>query len=228
MPALAALVAQFALPADGAAHRAAPAPTLRRVRTEDAAAVSCFLRGLSDTSRRLRFHGGCNPQSQAMAQRLCQVDGMLHQAWLAWVGSGDDAAVVGEARFVVASDGRAGMDAAELAIAVADGWQGRGLADMLMQQLLAAAAQSGVRTLWGDMLPGNTRMRVFMRRHGFDADLLTEGGVVRMHRAINPVRPTALLRALRRACCACLALWRSGARQLAVQTQTDSPSAVQP
>jgi acetyltransferase len=159
-----------------------PVPVLRRARAEDASAVSAFLQGLSAGSRRLRFHGNRNPQSQALALQLCQVDGVRHQAWFAWVGSGDGAVVVGEARFVVGADDDTGPDAAELAIAVADAWQGCGVADALMRQVVTAAAGAGVRHLYGDVLDGNSRMAAFMRRHGFEADLPACGDVLRMCR----------------------------------------------
>jgi GNAT superfamily N-acetyltransferase len=162
-----------------------PAPTLRRARADDAAALSHFLQGLSASSRRLRFHGNCNPQSQALAQQMCDVDGVRHQAWLAWVGTGDTAVVVGEARFVVNTENGASMGDAELAIVVADDWQGRGVADALMQQVLKAADAAGLRQLHGDVLNGNARMEAFMQRHGFEADLLACGEVLRMSRAVS-------------------------------------------
>jgi RimJ/RimL family protein N-acetyltransferase len=162
----------------------APTASLRPARADDAAAVRRFLQELSATSRRQRFHGYCNPQSPTLALQLCRVDGVRHQAWLAWEGDGDDAKVVGEARFVRAADVDAGLDAAELAIVVADDWQGSGLADALMGQLLHAAALAGVRRLDGDVLDGNVRMQAFMRRHGFEADPFARGEVLRMSRAL--------------------------------------------
>lgn len=158
-----------------------PMPTLRRASAEDAEALGEFLQRLGATSRRLRFHGHCNPRSRTVALQLCRVDGVRHQAWLAWTGSGDDAVVVGEARFAVVDGERPG--AAELAITVADDWQGRGLADALMRQLLAAAASAGVRELYGDVLEDNTRMQAFMRRHGFESDPFACADVLRMRRA---------------------------------------------
>lgn len=168
-------------------------PTLRPACAADAAAISGFLQGLSAATRRQRFHGHCNPRSTTLALQLCQVDGVRHQAWLAWVGQGDDAVVVGEARFVCVADADADADAdacpaaAELAITVADDWQGRGVADALMRQLLAAAAVAGVRNLYGEVLDSNVRMQAFMRRHGFEADLFACGDVLRMCRV--PVAP---------------------------------------
>lgn len=174
-------------------RRPAPTPiaTLRPANAADAAAISAFLQGLSAATRRLRFHGHCNPRSAALALQLCQVDGVRHQAWLAWVGDGEDAAVVGEARFVCVADADAGPAAAELAITVADDWQGCGLADALMRQVLAAAALAGVRNLYGEVLDSNVRMQAFMRRHGFEADLFACGEVLRMSRV--PAAPRKVL-----------------------------------
>jgi RimJ/RimL family protein N-acetyltransferase len=162
-----------------------PAPTLRRACADDAAAFGHFLQGLSAGSRRLRFHGHCNPQSKTLAQQMCAVDGVHHQAWLAWVGSGDTAVVIGEARFVRRTDNGASAGDAELAIVVADDWQGRGVADALMQQLLTAAHAAGLRQLHGDVLNGNVRMEAFMQRYGFEADLMACGEVLRMSRAVS-------------------------------------------
>ncbi len=162
---------------------ATPALSLRRACAADAAALSAFLQRLSVRSRRLRFHGACAAASPSLAQKLCAVDGVRHQAWLAWAGDGDAAVLVGEARFVVSACGQS----AELAIAVADAWQGQGVAPALMQQLLAAAAAAGVFNLYGDVLDQNPRMQAFMRRHGFEADLFARGDVLRMTRDLRVV-----------------------------------------
>ena len=106
----------------------------------DGDAVGAFLDGLSFQSRYLRFHGAASGASPLLRKLLCDVDGALHQAWLAWVGEGDDARVVGEARFVMTAPD----SEAELAIVVADAYQGSGLAQALMQQLLGAATSAGV------------------------------------------------------------------------------------
>jgi acetyltransferase len=169
-------------------------PVLRRACAADAAAFSRFLQGLSTTSRRLRFHGPCNPHSQALALRMCSVDGVRHQAWLAWSGQGDTAEVVGEARFVISNDDKGGAHDAELAIAVADAWQGRGVADALMSQVLSAARAAGVHRLHGDVVDDNTRMQAFMRRRGFGFDHGAADGVLSMSRTLQVSRPMSVTR----------------------------------
>jgi len=158
-----------------------PTPTLRPARACDGDAVGAFLDGLSFQSRYLRFHGATSGASPLLRKLLCDVDGSLHQAWLAWVGEGDAARVVGEARFVMAAP----HGEAELAIAVADAYQGSGLAQALMQQVLGAATSAGAPALYGEVMDGNGRMLAFLRRHCFDAVRRVGGDVIRMSRDLR-------------------------------------------
>jgi GNAT superfamily N-acetyltransferase len=158
-----------------------PTPRLRPARAADGDAVGAFLDGLSFQSRYLRFHGACSGASPFLRKLLCDVDGALHQAWLAWVGEGDAARVVGEARFVMSAP----HSEAELAIVVADAYQGSGLAQALMQQLLGAAASAGVPELYGEVMDSNGRMLAFMRRHRFDTVRRGRGDVLRVSRDLR-------------------------------------------
>lgn len=162
-----------------------PTPVLRPARASDGDAVGAFLDGLSFHSRYLRFHGTVSGASPALRKLLCDVDGAGHQAWLAWVGEGAAARVVGEARFVMSPPQRE----AELAIVVADAYQGSGLAQALMQQLLGAATSAGVAELYGEVMDGNGRMQAFMRRHRFDTVRRGRGDVIRMSRDLRDVHP---------------------------------------
>lgn len=169
-----------------------PTLTLRAIAADDAEALGRFLQGLCPASRRQRFHGQRDPR--ALAAPMCRVDGVRHQAWLAWVGQGADARVVGEARFVIDAQS---PGAAELAMVVADEWRGRGVADALMRQLLQAAGAAGVQQLFGDVLESNERMAAFMRRHGFESDLYACGEVLRLRRAPTLHRRAAAAAAVR-------------------------------
>lgn len=158
-----------------------PTPSLRPARACDGDAVGAFLDGLSFQSRHLRFHGAASGASPFLRKLLCDVDGSLHQAWLAWVGEGDAARVVGEARFVMAAPD----SEAELAIVVADAYQGSGLAQALMQRVLGAATSAGVPELYGEVMDSNGRMQAFMRRHRFDTVRRGRGDVIRMSRDLR-------------------------------------------
>jgi len=146
-----------------AAPREAAEWQIRRVHAGDAAAMQRFLEALSASSRRGRFHGAVKP-SPALARALVDGDAV----WAAFAGD----ALIGEARFV---RDPTDPDRAELAVAVADGWQGRGVAAALLATLLAEAHRAGVRVLWADVLCDNARMQRFLQRRGFAPRLAWDG-----------------------------------------------------
>jgi acetyltransferase len=96
--------------------------------------MSLFER-LGEQSRRLRFHGPKPCLSRTELRRLASVD-ETHYALVAHVA--DDPEPIAIARLV--RDG----DEAEIAFAVADEYQGRGIGSALTAQLLADARASGV------------------------------------------------------------------------------------
>lgn len=153
-----------ALPQAAAMARTRPAPALRPARACDAPAMQAFIDGLGVHSRRSRFHGGLGRCSARLAATLVAADGHRQVVWLATVRAGGPECIVGEARYVRDADA---AGTAELAIAVADDWQGRGVADALLRRLLASARAAGVRHLRADVMAANVRMQAFVRRHGF-------------------------------------------------------------
>ncbi len=153
----------------------APQPQLRAVRTDDAAAMREYLRGLSGGARGLRFHGGVNPASERLLAHLTQADGRRHIALVAVLALDDGDVILGEARCVRGP----GEAAAEFAISVADAWHGRGLARRLLRALMDAAAAAGVQAVAGEVLLRNGRMTAFMQREGFAPAASAEAGSAR-------------------------------------------------
>lgn len=154
-------------------------PHLRPVRADDAPAMGRFLQTLSTASRRLRFHGAVRPDSAALLAQLTQADGQRQIALVAVLAADDGDVIVGEARCV-----RSGGAVAEFAIAVADAWQGRGVAGPLLRALLAAAAAAGIEAVVGGVLAHNGRMAGFLQREGFVAADEVEDGVQRWQRTL--------------------------------------------
>lgn len=177
---------------------------LRPTGPQDREAFGRFVQALSPASRSLRFHGGVSPRSERLLAHLCDHDGARHIAWVAVVDTPEGERIVGEARCVQTVDG----GAAELAMAVADDWQGRGVSTALLAALHAAAAQAGVPALHAAVLAHNGRMAGFLRRAGYapaDAvETALEDGALAWAialprpRAVRPARVTAgwLLRAV--------------------------------
>jgi acetyltransferase len=70
---------------------------------------------------------------------------------------------LGVARYFTNPDGRT----AEFALAIADGWQRRGLGTRLMACLIEAAREKGFAYLQGDVLANNVKMLALVKRMGF-------------------------------------------------------------
>jgi len=173
------------------AFEAQPQPLLRPVRPEDRAAMRQFLRALSAESRGFRFHGGVKADSDMLLSHLTRADGRRHIAFVAVLALDDGDLIVGEARVVRGGEG----EPAEFAIAVADAWQGRGLARQLLRTLLAAAAAAGFRAVVGEVLAHNGRMAGFMQREGFMTADAGAAGVYRWQRTLElpPAQPVGWL-----------------------------------
>jgi acetate---CoA ligase (ADP-forming) len=108
---------------------------LRPAGPDDFDAVRAFLEGLSEKSRWLRFFGAANLDDAATVA----VQGRYSVSLIAVTGG--DSHVVGHGMYVRERPGDA-----EVAFAVADDWQGHGIATILLAQLADAAASEGIHT----------------------------------------------------------------------------------
>ncbi len=148
---------------DGAAIRIRPA------RPADEEALVAFLRALAPKSRRLRF-AALRPDLEAQAHGWANSRG--DDCSLLAEG-GVDARVIGQASF-----DRVGHDAAEVAFAVADDYQGRGVATLLLEALAEAAGEAGITTFCAEILPENMKMLEVFRASGFPLRLSSEPGAI--------------------------------------------------
>src|SRR5205823_7921001 len=71
-----------------------------------------------------------------------------------------------------------GPDRAEVAFAIADDVQGRGLGTILLGQLAETAAESGISLFEARVLPENRRMIEVFRESGFPVQVRSESGDV--------------------------------------------------
>ncbi|BCJ34031.1 GNAT family N-acetyltransferase [Actinocatenispora thailandica] len=122
---------------------------LRQCRPGDADQIRTLLTGLSAQSRYLRFFSSGTDVVEPELARLTRPAGPDHAAVLAQFG----ADLVG-----LGSYERLDGDTAELAVLVADGWHGRGIGTLLVEELAAIGRRNGIRTLTGEVLAVNTAM----------------------------------------------------------------------
>lgn len=151
---------------------------LRWIRPADADLLREGFTRLSMESRVMRFFAPLHALSDEMVDYLTKVDGIDHAALLAvspWTkGRGARDVGCGVARFVRS---KSEPRSAELAVTVLDETQGRGLGRRLVETLAFAARERGIETFEMSVLPGNSRVREFLRRlhaefRGRDGDVL--------------------------------------------------------
>lgn len=148
---------------------------VRPVRPDDDGRLLAFFRGLTARSRALRFFSATTDVFlMGEARREADVDYVRSFGLLALAGA--DGRIVGHGCYVVPTDG----DRADIGIAVADDYQGRGLGTLLLGQLAEAAAAGGIRVLEAEVLPENHRMLEVLRESGFPVELTAEPGQIRV------------------------------------------------
>ena len=109
--------------------------------TDRTALAEAFAR-LSEQTRRRRFGGMAARLGERDLDRLTDIDHHRHEA-LAAIAPGTGS-VIGVARYIALPDD---PEAAEVAVAVDDGWQGRGIGRRLIRELVDRARAEGVTRL---------------------------------------------------------------------------------
>ena len=136
---------------------------IRPIRPEDSDREADFVRALSPETRYLRFMSTIKELPGPLLARLTQIDYDREMALVAITGDGDSEEQIGVCRYVVNPDG----ESCEFAIVVADAWQRQGLARTMMNLLIEAARERGLKVMEGVFLANNERMLRFVQSLGF-------------------------------------------------------------
>jgi GNAT superfamily N-acetyltransferase len=164
--------------ADGARLRVRPIVPADREPLADA-----FDR-LSDRSRRQRFLAPKPRLSARELDYLTDVDHVTHEALVAIDETTGD--IVGVGRYAT---GGAGGAAADMALAVVDAWQRRGIGHALAARLVERARANGITRLTGTALADNLLVRALLDRLGFRVRSVS-AGVVEVELDLPPARPS--------------------------------------
>jgi RimJ/RimL family protein N-acetyltransferase len=135
---------------------------IRPLRAADRATYEAAVYSLSPRSRYLRFFTPIEKLSKRMLDLMTQVDGHRHVAWLALTP--DESTGVGVVRYVQAADND---QSAEVAIAVADDWQGSGLGGELLRQTVDHARLARLDSLTATTLRENSAAAGLLQATGF-------------------------------------------------------------
>lgn len=137
--------------------------TIRPIRPDDAALEQAFMRSLSEQSRYLRFMTSISELPPKKLAFFTNIDYDQHLALIATMQRNGRELQIGEARYVAGDAPRQ----CEFAVSVADDWQGKGVAGLLMAALMRAARWRGFTGIEGLVFAANQRMIDFARQLGF-------------------------------------------------------------
>lgn len=154
----------------------------RAIRADDAPRLRAFHHRLSRQTIMLRFFGVMPELSNELAERLSHVDYDSRMAVVATQGASVDAPIIAVVRYQ-----RAEPDAAEIALAVEDSWQGRGIGPQLLDTLAAYARSRGFVTLIAEVMYTNDHMLALLRHSRFSVTFHLRDGRVQARIDISNV-----------------------------------------
>jgi len=143
---------------------------VRPIRVADEAELARFYTDLSLESRVFRFFAAV-ANADSSVKKMVEVDYASRYGIVATAG--EDHRIVGHAMYVAIEPRKA-----ELALAVADAYQGKGVGTILLGQLAEAAAGAGIQVLEAVVKPENHRMLEVLRESGFPLKSRSEPGEI--------------------------------------------------
>ena len=152
---------------------------------DEAAIASWFtswLAGLGAETRYARFFVSLERLDRRTRSELARVDHFDHEAIAAFA---PDGMTVGIARYL--RIGKPGS--AEVAVAVADAWQGRGIASILLERVAARARSVGIEQLTAICLAGNLTLIRLLSRLGATTVGPSDAGLVDIRIDLTSTRP---------------------------------------
>ena len=155
---------------------------IRPAHSDDARHADRFFSWLSQESKYLRFQYPVKELTPTMVAAALAQDGLRRVALIAELTHGQTdatASVIAIGRYAPTPK----PDECEVAITVADPWQGNGIGRALLGWLIDAAKRGGYRSMGAIALTTNDRMIALARSFGFDVHVESEG-VTTMRKAL--------------------------------------------
>jgi acetyl coenzyme A synthetase (ADP forming)-like protein len=145
---------------------------IRPVLSADIDDVGQLFASMSQSSVRNRFHGVHRSTTKEL-ERFTDVDYASSFGLIAETAGGGDQRIVALASYVQTSD-----DVAEVAIAIDDPLQGKGLGSILLEHLAEAGAENGIVCFEADVMSSNAEMLEVLRSMQLPLRTSASAGVV--------------------------------------------------
>lgn len=155
---------------------------IRPLTAGDVTTITTWFEGLGPETRYARFLASVQRLDDRTVRELAHVDHLAHEALVAVTVGGT---AVGLADYVRLPQ----PGVAELSVAVADRWCGRGIATLLLQRIAARARAAGIRWLSAQCLVTNTAILRQLSRLGPMSVASAVAGVVEARIDLSPDGP---------------------------------------
>jgi acetyl coenzyme A synthetase (ADP forming)-like protein len=150
---------------------------VRAIRPDDRERLVEHFRRLSARSVYFRFFGAKRRLTDAELDRFTRLDFVERAALVATLRDRGEEHIIGVGRYAVVPGPRR---SAEVAFAVADEHQGRGIGTILLEHLLRLARANGITEFQADVLGENNRMLEVFARSGLVVTKSIEAGVIHL------------------------------------------------
>ena len=147
---------------------------IRAIRPDDKPRLLDHFQRLSQGSVYFRFFGVKKRLTDEELRRFTEPDFIHHVGLVATLREGEAERIIGVGRYMMHDTGHR----AEVAFAVADEYQGRGIGTLLLEHLAPLARANGITEFEADVLGENNKMLEVFAKSGFVARRSVEGGVV--------------------------------------------------
>jgi RimJ/RimL family protein N-acetyltransferase len=146
---------------------------IRALRPEDREYMMSAVKRISGQSLYRRFFSPKRHFTERELSFFLNVDFSKHVALVAVVRDNEQETIIGGGRYVLSNPGQA-----EIAFAVIDEYQGRGIGKALLRHLETIARQAGLRELVAEVLPENEPMLKVLGKSGLPIRRTREGRIV--------------------------------------------------
>lgn len=138
---------------------------IRPIRPEDEPLIYHLFKTVSEETIVFRFNQRLTDMPHERLARYCQLDYERELAFVAVIKeSPEQERIIADVRMLKMPD----LETAEVAILVADEWQGHGIGTMLIDYCITIARELEIKTLWMEILRKNSRMLHIAKSSGFD------------------------------------------------------------
>jgi acetyl coenzyme A synthetase (ADP forming)-like protein len=150
---------------------------LRAIRPDDKSRLVDHFHRLGARSVYFRFFASKHRLTDEELCRFTELDFVNHVGLVATLREGGEERIIGVARYIVVPTKPTELRRAEVAFAVADVHQGRGIATLLLEELARFAQASGIDEFEASVLGENNRMMEVFGTSGFRVRRSVDGGV---------------------------------------------------